>query len=236
MFRCARSTLLGAVCTASVALAGATAQAQHWYEPGYHHDSHFDSHGGGHTYGPRYYGRGYDDHSFMHQHGFPEQRVEYRFGGFSHVDDLAYSLEKQANLLCWELYYNYQHNPGYRETYREVYEMAQVAKFIHGLEHARNRQRLKEEALRMDSLFHHIERDMASWTAHHHRRVGQGGLTSKLEVFEETLHHLMDDVGVRSPAALDSGRDLSDTPPPALPAPALTAPGTLPSSDFQRLD
>ncbi len=139
----------------------------------------------------------------------------YSFGGFGHIDDLAMSLENQSNMLCWELYYNYQHNPGYRETYREAYEMSQAAKFIHGLEHARNRDRIREEVVRLDNLFHHFQRDVVNWTGQHHRHVGRGGLTGKLEVFEETLHHLMDDVGVRSQPALEG--DVLESPPAAPP-------------------
>ena len=219
------------------------------YQPGHFHahGGHYDYHPGRYTYHPGSYtyhpetvyaqpsyagGGVHDSHPHDHaatQPHYPVQRVEYRFGGFSHVDDLAASLENQANLLCWELHYNYQHNPGYRGTYREVYEMSQVAKFIHGLEHARNRERIKEEVVRMDRLFHHIQRDVAHWTGHHHRHVGRGGLTSKLEELEDTLHHLMDDVGVRSqPAPSSSGG--TDLAAPAAPA---TEP---PTSDFELIE
>jgi hypothetical protein len=222
MFVSSRNQVLGALCGVSLALTGAQASAQHWhlrdhyrYRDFHGYDDHYDYHRGSYHPGTRYVGPGlYDDHPYDHQH-FAEPSVEYRFGGFSHIDDLAASLESQANLLCWELYYNYQHNPGYRATYREVYEMAQMAKFIHGLEHARNRDRIKEEVVRMDDLFHHIHRDVATWTGHHHRQVGGGGLTSKLERMEDTLHHLMDDVGVRS-----------QSPSPVAP----------PASDFQPVD
>ena len=222
MFRSAQSCMLGAVCTASIVLTSAGAQAQSWhggghydYRPGHSHGYH----SGHSTYypGTSYAQPGYENHPYDHQN---YERTEYSFGGFGHIDDLAMSLEQQANLLCWELHYNYQHNPGYRPTYREAYEMLQSAKFIHGLEHARNRDRIREEVVRLDSLFHHIQRDVAHWTGHHHRRVGRGGLTGKLEVFEETLHHLMDEVGVRSqPGALEGG--ILDSAPAAPPADAL---------------
>ena len=217
-------------------------------QPGHldYHNGHYDYHPGRTTYHPGSYQYhpdttyntqpgfvgGRHDHSSSydsHQPSYVPQRVEYRFGGFSHVDDLAASLETQASLLCWELHYNYQHNPGYRGTYRETYEMSQTAKFIHGLEHARNRERIREEVVRLDKLFHHIQRDVANWTGHHHRHVGRGGLTSKLEELESTLHHLMDDVGVRSqPAPSSTGG--------ADPAPPAARASDPPTSDFQLID
>jgi hypothetical protein len=229
-----RSQIIGAFCTATIALTAVNAEAQHLHFGGHHshwghghrglghfhwHNGHLDYHPG-HVYPRRIYTPSYpvyDDHAYDDQ-SYPEHRVEYRFGGFSHIDDLAASLESQANLLCWEMYYNYQHNPGYRSTYREVYEISQVAKFIHGLEHAHNRERIREEVLRLDRLFHHVQRDVVNWTGHHHRHVGRGGLTSKLESFEETLHHLMDDVGVRSAPAAEGEGGILDGAPAAPPA------------------
>lgn len=171
------------------------------YHPGqyrYHHDSHDDHH----TYyvQPRYEVRRpvYESHDLHRVAPTTRRVVTYDFGGFSHVDRLAQQLESEANLVCLELHYNYQHNPGFQETYREAYEVLTTAKFIHGLEHSGNRDRMKESARELDALFHHVQDDVASWTAHHHRHVSPGGLTSKLENLEETLHHLMDDVGVRS--------------------------------------
>lgn len=233
-------TALGAAL--SLALTAGTAYAQHGYGGTYHYQpGHFDYHNGHYDYHPgtRTY---YPDYYDGHQHGgaystpyrsgyrgdygpsYGSTRHPYdhatapRFGGFSHVDDLAAQLERDATNLCWELHYNYQHNPGYRETYRETYELMQTAKFIHGLEHSRNRDRVKKEVAELDTLFHHIHRDVANWTAHHHRQVGRGGLTQKLEQLEQTLHHLMDDVGVRSTYqdGNGSGPGNSPAPPPSL--------------------
>ena len=143
------------------------------------------------------------DHSHEHAGNHLPARVTY--GGFSHVDDIAATLEAQANDLCLELHYNYQHNPGFRQTYREAYEILTTAKYIHGLEHSGNRDKVRQAVSELDGLFHHVQSDVAGWTGHHHRPVGHGGLTSKLEAVQETLHHLMDDVGVR-PARSGHGR------------------------------
>lgn len=150
-----------------------------------------------------------EGHSHNHAGNHAPARITY--GGFSHIDDLAATLESQANDLCLELHYNYQHNPGFRETYREAYEILTTAKYIHGLEHAGNRDKIRQAVGELDGLFHHVQSDVAGWTGHHHRPVGHGGLTAKLEDVEETLHHLMDDVGVRS---APSGHGRSEQAPP----------------------
>lgn len=140
-----------------------------------------------------------DDHA--HDHAATHAPRHITFGGFSHVDDLAAELTDQANDLCLELHYNYQHNAGFRQTYREAYELLTTAKYIHGLEHSGNREKLRQAVGELDVHFHHVQGHVTDWSGHHHRPVGQGGLTAKLEALEQTLHHLMDDVGVRPAAA-----------------------------------
>lgn len=136
-----------------------------------------------------------EDHSHEHAGNHGPTRITY--GGFSHVDDIAATLEAQANDLCLELHYNYQHNPGFRKTYREAYEILTTAKYIHGLDHSGNRDKVRQSVNELDGLIHHVQSDVAGWTGHHHRPVGHGGLAAKLEDVQETLHHLMDDVGIR---------------------------------------
>jgi hypothetical protein len=190
-------------------VAGNVSYGQHFHggghyhvEPGHfhrHHD-HYDYHPARIIYrpelhtvrGPIVFGE--EDHSHDHT-GSNERHV---FGGFSHIDDLTMQLSQEANLLCYELHYNYQHNPGFSQTYREAYEILTTAKYLHGLEHSGNREKLRRAATELDQLFHHVESDVESWTAHHHRQVGFGGLGDKLQAVETTLHHLLDDVGVRS--------------------------------------
>ena len=232
MTRRLATSLAATICLIIGSAVPATAQHYHGsghygsghydYHPGHYdyHNGHYDYHPGHYdwhdtthvhpqsyvtpnypTYGspPRtaYYGGG---HSHDHYNTHTTRRISY--GGFSHIDDLAIALENQANFLCLELYYNYQHNPGWAETYREAYEILMTAKYIHGLEHAGNRDKIRQAVAELDGLFHHVENDVAHWTAHHHRHVGHGGLTAKLEDVEETLHHFMDDIGARpsSPA------------------------------------
>lgn len=44
-----------------------------------------------------------------------------RFGARSHLDELADTLQLQANDIAWEMYRRYQHNPGFQETYAEMH-------------------------------------------------------------------------------------------------------------------
>lgn len=145
--------------------------------------------------------------------------VQVQFGSFSHVDDLASRLETLTNEFCLDLYYNYSHNPGFQETYTESYQLLQVAQFIHGAEHAHDRNAIRSKLGGMDSLFHHVQDDVRGWTRHHHRQVGQLGILSKMDMIESTLHHLMNDVGVQATGgnevAPPPGGGLNVAPPPS---------------------
>lgn len=119
------------------------------------------------------------------------------FGAFSHVDDLAERLETLANELCLDMHYNYSHNPGFAETYGETYQVLQVSQFIHDAEHRHDRAAIQSKLGGLDRLFHHVQDDVRGWSRHQHKQVGQLGILSKMEMIESTLHHLMNDVGVR---------------------------------------
>jgi hypothetical protein len=121
---------------------------------------------------------------------------EITFGGFSHVDDLAIRLEDLANQLCLDLYYNYSHNFEFRVTYAEAYQVLEVARFIHNAEHHQDRAAIQKRLQGLDDLFHHVQDDVCGWSRHHHRQIGTLGVLSKMDLLEDTLHHLMNDVGV----------------------------------------
>ncbi len=141
----------------------------------------------------------YSGETHSHNHA-AVQSTSSAFGSYSHIDDLTIQLSREANLLCLELHYNFQHNPGFSQTYREAYEILTTANYLHGLEHSGNRERMRTTAIELDGLFHHVQGDVVAWTAHAHRQVGYGGLEGKLNAVENTLHHLMNDVGAASQA------------------------------------
>ena len=124
--------------------------------------------------------------------------INVTFGGFSHVDELASQLESLTSQMLQDLHYNYSHNPGFQQTYREAYEIYQIAKYIHAAEHRHDRDAIASRLGGLDADFHHIQNDVKGWTRHHHRQVGQLGILTKMDRVESALHHLMNDVGVQS--------------------------------------
>ncbi len=164
----------------------------------------------------------------------------YKFGGRSHVDALAAQLERQANAVCLEMYRNYRRNPGYRETYREMYTVLQDAKHIHELVHDHYHEQrhdtddhIAEDLYHMDELVHHIEDDIRGWVSdrryhdqtHFYPRSGDS-LQRLMSEFTDTLHHLMEDYGVRRRISGNDGEapppedDLVAPPPPGGPLPS----------------
>ena len=133
-------------------------------------------------------------------HGQPEV---IRFGSFSHVDDLALRLEYLTQELCLDMHYNYRHNRDFRITYAEVYELYQLAKYIHAEEHHGHRDEIRRQLGGIDALFHHIQEDVCNWHRHHRRQIGSLGIEDKMDRIESTIHHLMNDLGVAATPGLE---------------------------------
>ena len=49
----------------------------------------------------------------------------------------------------------------------------------------------------LDGLFHHVQDDIQRWSRRNVRAIGRSGARAKLDLIGATLHHLMNDVGVR---------------------------------------
>ena len=162
--------------------------------------------------------------------------IAVEFGSFSHVDDLAGRLERLANELCLDMHYNYTHNPGYAEAYRDAYQILDTAKYIHAKEHQNDRAEVARRLSELDPLFHHVSGAVQGWSRQDRRQVGQAGVMGKLEMIEATLHHLMNDAGVR-PDDVHAGQTTSApstgeiAPPPS--PPGTTAPITTPPPSLQ---
>lgn len=182
---------------------------------GNHHDT-YHVHNGQYYYTPQTASIG---NSHVVQRPVPVQ-----FGSFSHVDDLASRLETLCNEFLLDLHYNYPHNPGFRETYTEGYQLLQVAKYIHDAEHAQDRAAIRSKLNGMDSLFHHLQDDVRGWSRHHHRQVGQLGILSKMDMIESALHHLMNDVGVQQAPRPGAAGGQAPPPPGSAPGGLTTAP------------
>jgi hypothetical protein len=192
----------------------------HHHHSGWHdthwHDSawdfvlpHYDSH-----YHGTYYLQG-DEHYYVPQTFVTRTRsyvaaeaVPLAFGGYSHVDDLAGRLEREANQLCLDLHYNYRHNPDFAATYREAYQILTTARYIHDREHQGERDEVARRLDEVDRVFHHVQEDVTGWSRRQKRQIGQGGVQAKLQMVEATLHHLLHDVGV------EGSHGAPDLPPP----------------------
>ena len=125
------------------------------------------------------------------------------FGAYSHVDQLASRLEVLMNQLCLDIYYNYSHNPGFTETYAEAYSLYQTARYIHASEHNYDRDAIRQQISGADALFHHIQEDVQSWSRAPYRQIGTLGILTKMEMTEDTIHHLMEDLGVIATPGLE---------------------------------
>lgn len=126
-----------------------------------------------------------------------QQSIELQYGGFSYCNDLTGRLEAQLNLLCLELHYNYQHNPDFNHTYREAYDLLQLAKQLHVLDHQGQREAIRQAVTSVDQQYHHIQDDIASWTRQNRRHLPPGDALQKAANGEAILHHLCYDVGVK---------------------------------------
>ena len=123
------------------------------------------------------------------------QSVKLEFGGFKQTSDLIDRLEFATNRLCLDMHYNYRHNAGFTETYRESYQILQTTR---DLDSGRpSRSRIRQDVAELDEQFHHVQHDIKPWTRLERRPVGEGGINGKAEVVESVLHHLLFDVGVR---------------------------------------
>ncbi len=147
--------------------------------------------------------RPHSDHAYLQTAQLPPAPANVAFGGFSHVDDLAARLEVLMNELCLDLYYNYSHNPGFHETYTEAYSLYQTSRYIHASEHNYDRDAIRQQLGGADALFHHIQDDVRGWTRIPRRQIGTLGILTKIEMTEDTLHHLMEDVGVMATPGLE---------------------------------
>jgi hypothetical protein len=133
----------------------------------------------------------------------PPSPANVSLGGFSHVDELAARLEVLMNQICLDLYYNYSLNPDFHVTYTEAYSLYQTTRYLHAAEHNYDRETVRQRLGGADALFHQIQDDVRGWDRVSRRQIGMLGIVTKLEMAEETLHHLMQDVGVSVSSGLE---------------------------------
>jgi hypothetical protein len=135
-----------------------------------------------------------------HLHPAPVQvvqkPVQLQFGGYARFEDLSGRLETEINRLCLDMHYNYQHNPGFAESYKEAYSLLASAKYVHAKEHQGDRDAIRHHVTQMDQAMHHVLEEIRPWSRNHARQVASGGVIEKSSAVEAILHHLCYDVGV----------------------------------------
>jgi len=141
-----------------------------------------------------YYPQTYNDRADQHSNTRPQQVA---FGSFSRTEDLGSRLETIANDFCLELDANYRRNRNFDEVYREAYQILQTAKYIHKEDHDRHRTEIAREVSKLDDLFHHVQDEVSQWRSDRDHHNPSMGIQSHLGLLESTIHHLMNDAGVR---------------------------------------
>ncbi len=136
------------------------------------------------------------------------------FGSLGHIDELAANTRYLANHITFDMFYNYQFNPGFQQVYAKCYAFRNLAYTIHDLEHTGDHIQMAAAINEMDALFHSLEHDVAGWQRFPRLQIGQGDMRYKMEMLEDMMHHLMNDAGVRSQFLIDSG---AAAPAPPLP-------------------
>ena len=125
-----------------------------------------------------------------------QKPVQLQFGGYARFEDLSGRLEAEVNRLCLDMHYNYQHNPGFIEAYKEAYSLLASAKFVHAKEHQGDRDAIRHHVTQMDQLMHHVLEEIRPWSRNHARQIASGGVIEKSSAVEAILHHLCYDVGI----------------------------------------
>lgn len=151
-----------------------------------------------------------------------QKPVEVTFGGFARYEDLAGRLAFEANALCLDMHYNYKHNKGFAEVYREAYDILLAAKYLVGKEHKGDKDLIAKRVDDAHKLFHHVQDEMRGWTRVAAKQIDGTDLPEKLQGVEAVLHHLAYDVGVKphepsAEAAPTPGDRIEVAPPPPPP-------------------
>lgn len=100
------------------------------------------------------------------------------------------------NRMCLDMFYNYRHNVGFDESYREAYDLLDAAKYVHGKEHQGDRNAIRDQVVPMDQVMHHVKEETRRWSRSPVRQVGFGGISEKSGSVKAILHHLCYDVGI----------------------------------------
>jgi hypothetical protein len=129
------------------------------------------------------------------------------FGARTHTGALAIQLKEHANAMCLEAYSNYRHNRAFKAIYADMYEILTEAKHLIHLTNNRHKDihdkdHIASDLYEIDQLFHRVENGVKGWTSN---RRYHNNLPARMESVEDTIHHLMEDYGVKSKIGIGNG-------------------------------
>lgn len=165
-------------------------QNQYYYSPNYYSQSVYSQ--------PLYSQSLYSQGTIYQQPSVQQSQepVQIEFGQRRYVAELADQLQVLSNELCLDLYENYSGNPNFKATYTDAYAVLSFAKYLQAEGNNVPQTQLIEEMSGIDSLFHEVEETVATWTPQQRKKISELDTPTRLEFIEETIHHLMYDIGV----------------------------------------
>ena len=138
------------------------------------------------------------------------QRQLIEKGSFARVDDLATRLEYEASLACIDMNDNYRQNPGYAKTYKEAFQLYELAHELNASAQKSDRTAVTENLEKVGPLLDSVRKDTNGWSRHQHEQHGQGGLQAKLDRLASLSHHLSIDVEPSASTSQTANADSTD--------------------------
>jgi hypothetical protein len=129
------------------------------------------------------------------------------YGNRNYSDGLATDLVDGANYICNIMYDGYQRNRNFNEVYRDAYSLVSEAKQIRAAvkdgvykNPRRDDDRITISLHILDRKFHELEKDLRSMRPDPNPRAPRESaqLAQALDQFEDTLHDMMEDYGIKT--------------------------------------
>ncbi len=118
------------------------------------------------------------------------------YGARLHVKRLAMQLNRKSANMCRIAHGHYRNNAAFRAVYKDMYEVMKEAQHI--LELANNNvnsDHIATDLNDVDQLFHKIKNGTSRWRSDN---SFHDDLPQAMKSVEESIHHLMEDYGVKS--------------------------------------
>ncbi|MEZ6058319.1 MAG: hypothetical protein R3C01_16590 [Planctomycetaceae bacterium] len=132
----------------------------------------------------------------------------------SQADLIIDQLYPAANQLGLDMYYNYQHNAGWADTYRLTFALVQTTKAMQANDYRGDSVAVAQRLREMDQIVQDVRLSVRGWTRRDVRSFGNSGLSDKIDTVDNMVIDLMQQLGVR-PLATTATRIEEAPAPPA---------------------